>query len=56
MDKFKLLNELQTKTRKLIEQGNFADAEPYILQAKSLMRELFTYKKVTGLNVENENE
>ncbi len=49
MDKFKLLDELQTKTRKLIEQGNFADAEPYRLQAQSLMQELYTTKKITGL-------
>ena len=49
MDKFKLLNELQTKTRELIEQGNFDVAEPYRLQAQSLMQELYTTKKVTGL-------
>ena len=49
MDNFKLLDELQTKTRKLIEQGNFADAEPYKLQAQALMQELYTTKKVTGL-------
>jgi hypothetical protein len=49
MDKFKLLDELQTKTRELIGQGNFADAEPYRLQAQSLMQELYTTKKVTGL-------
>jgi len=49
MDNFKLLDELQTKTRKLIEQGNFEDAEPYRLQAQALMQELYTIKKVTGL-------
>ena len=49
MDKFKLLDELQTKTRELIGQGNFDDAEPYRLQAQALMQELYTTKKVTGL-------
>tara|TARA_Y100000114_G_scaffold110618_1_gene104240 strand:+ start:354 stop:524 length:171 start_codon:yes stop_codon:yes gene_type:complete len=49
MNKFKLLDELQTKTRELIEQRNFKDAEPYRLQAQALMQELYTTKKVTGL-------
>ena len=46
MDKYKELAELQQKTRALIDQNKFEEAEKYREKASVLMKELYSFTTI----------